>query len=204
MDSSIIIFLFDSIPLWVTLLPILVCSVVLLAVFLERIVFYKSISLDFRSLLSGIKIEGGQIKDLKLPEKKNNPLVEMLKNISREWSNSYDKSSLVQNYSLKAVSPIEKYVSVVSTIATISPMFGLLGTVTGMMRSFSGLARYGPSVQTQLAQGITEALITTAMGLVVAIPALIFYNYMVAKVNYLVKEVEYLAAYFLKFDPNNN
>jgi biopolymer transport protein ExbB len=74
-------------------------------------------------------------------------------------------------------------------------MLGLLGTVTGMMKSFSSLSKMGPSARDMLAQGITEALITTALGLLVAIPAIIFYNYMVSQIERFVREVEYISNY---------
>ncbi|MFW6364904.1 MAG: MotA/TolQ/ExbB proton channel family protein [Spirochaetota bacterium] len=90
----------------------------------------------------------------------------------------------------RLISRIERYSGAVSTIATVSPMFGLLGTVTGMMKSFSALSAIDVEAQNMLAYGIAEALVTTATGLVVAIPAVIFYNYMVTKSGFLIKQLE--------------
>ena len=100
---------------------------------------------------------------------------------------------LIMDESENTIRVIEKYGGIISTVATVSPMLGLLGTVTGMMKSFSSLAKQGTSAQEMLAQGITEALITTALGLLVAIPSMIFYNYMVSKVEFYINEVEYIA-----------
>jgi len=203
MDSFFIISLFESLPLWVMLLPILACSILLTAIFLERFFFYRKINFDYQTLAEKAKV--ALEKDQNFRKDfiannflKSNPLSLMIKNILLKWDLSSDKESLIRGIASESIAKIEKYAGTVSTIATVSPMFGLLGTVTGMMRSFSGLAEYGPAVQTQLAQGITEALITTALGLMVAIPALIFYNYLVAKANFYIKEIEYLANIFDK------
>ena len=130
--------------------------------------------------------------------KYSGPLIKMICDIILSWEDIENKELLLRNLSDESIRSVERYGGVMSTVATISPMLGLFGTVTGMMKSFSGLASFGPSAQDLLAQGITEALITTALGLLVAIPAIIFYNYMVSKVNYFVNEIEYIANSFLE------
>ncbi|HOF34357.1 MAG TPA: MotA/TolQ/ExbB proton channel family protein, partial [Spirochaetota bacterium] len=102
----------------------------------------------------------------------------------------HDPAVYFQFVAEKTQRKIERYIAVVSTIATISPMFGLLGTITGMMKSFGALSKSGASSQELLAAGIAEALLTTAFGLIVAIPALIFHNYLISKSSALVKELE--------------
>jgi biopolymer transport protein ExbB len=86
---------------------------------------------------------------------------------------------------------MEKFLSSLGTIAHISPLLGLLGTVTGNIQAFGVLGNFGsvadPSV---LAKGISEALITTAAGIIVSIPAIIFYNYLVSKVNHSIIRLE--------------
>jgi len=201
MTSSIIISIFDSIPLWVMITPILFNSIILLAVFIERMIFYKRIDIDYRLLIGSVKdnLRNNRPNESKmLCNKYSGPLVEMICTIIDIWNTDANVELSVKDISEKTIRSIEKYGGVVSTVATISPMLGLLGTVTGMMKSFSGLAKFGSSAQELLARGITEALITTAMGLLVAIPALIFYNYMVSKVELNVREVEFIANSFLK------
>lgn len=88
------------------------------------------------------------------------------------------------------VSPeLERYLNTLGTIAAIAPFLGLLGTVLGMIKMFSVLGASGadPSI---LAHGISQALITTASGLTVAIPSLIFYRYFRARVNDLLLDME--------------
>ncbi|MFA5519881.1 MAG: MotA/TolQ/ExbB proton channel family protein, partial [Spirochaetota bacterium] len=121
--------------------------------------------------------------------------------IINKWD-GLDKELAIRDHSEKTVRLIERYGGVISTIASIAPMLGLLGTVTGMMKSFSALADLGTSVQNQLARGITEALVTTALGLCVAIPAVIFYNYMVTRIEILVRDVEIIANEFISLNQN--
>jgi biopolymer transport protein ExbB len=86
---------------------------------------------------------------------------------------------------------LEKFLSSLGTIAHVAPLLGLLGTVTGNIRAFGILGSFGavgdPSL---LAKGISEALLTTAAGIIVAIPTLAFYNYLVGKVNHLIIRME--------------
>ena len=88
------------------------------------------------------------------------------------------------------VHDLERYLTTLGTIASISPLLGLLGTVVGMIRVFRALLAEGPGNPAALAGGISEALVTTAAGLVVAIPALIFHRYLLRKVDELVIVME--------------
>lgn len=85
---------------------------------------------------------------------------------------------------------LERYLNALGTIATIAPFLGLLGTVLGMIRMFSGLGQVGVGDPAILATGIAQALTTTATGLGVAIPSLIFYRYFRARVNALLIDME--------------
>jgi biopolymer transport protein ExbB len=196
MQSSTIIGIFDAIPLWVMLLPIILCSILSLAVIIERIVFFSRIKLDYTQMVESVRAycSGGNIQDARrVCENYTGPVVEMMKKVLGSLSGDESRQRVVSDYSDRAIRGIEKNIGVIATVATIAPMFGLLGTVTGMMKSFSGLSRVGPMAQDLLAYGIAEALITTAFGLLVAIPSWIFYNYLVSRAEYYVREVEYVA-----------
>ncbi len=196
MTTNFIISIFDSIPIWVMILPILLCSVLLLAIVIERTLFFRNINIDYRLLVNSVL---DSIRSKKIETARNlcsgyrGPLVEILTTVLDKWKSAEDRELLISDASEKSIRKVERFGAAVSTIATISPMLGLLGTVTGMMKSFSSLSRLGPSARDLLAQGITEALITTALGLMVAIPSIIFYNYMVSKIEYYVREVEFIA-----------
>jgi biopolymer transport protein ExbB len=85
---------------------------------------------------------------------------------------------------------LERFLNMLGTIAAISPLLGLLGTVTGMIRTFKAITVAGVGNPTAMAGGIAEALITTAAGLLVAIPALVAYRYLRGRVDALVIQME--------------
>ncbi len=206
MDGTFFISIFDSIPLWVMLTPLFFCSIVLVAVIIERMFFYKKIDADYSIILENVvlNIRSNRISDARLCcDNKKGPFFSLILNIISKWDTS-DRELVIRDYSEKTVRLIERYGGVVSTIASIAPMLGLLGTVTGMMKSFSALAELGASMQNHLARGITEALITTALGLCVAIPAVIFYNYMVTRIEILVRDVEIIANEFITLDQRSS
>ena len=204
MDGIFFISIFDSIPLWVMLAPIFLCSIILVAVVIERSFFYRKIDVDYSIVLENVimNIRSNRIAEARLcVDDKRGPFFLLIKNIINKWD-GLDKELAIRDHSEKTVRLIERYGGVISTIASIAPMLGLLGTVTGMMKSFSALADLGTSVQNQLARGITEALVTTALGLCVAIPAVIFYNYMVTRIEILVRDVEIIANEFISLNQN--
>jgi biopolymer transport protein ExbB len=92
---------------------------------------------------------------------------------------------------------LERFTSFLGTTTTLAPMLGLLGTVTGMIKAFSAFAR-ASGRSDQLTIGIHEALITTTLGLMIAIPALVFFNYYVKRTNQLMDECESLVERALK------
>ncbi len=208
MDSVFFISIFDSIPLLVIISPILVLSVVSFAIFFERYFFYRAADReipDENLKKAAFKIRAGDFLEArKIIEesgqrngRRGSVYFSMLHEILSNWTES-EKELLVRTASEKTVSKFEKYAGAVSTIATIAPMLGLFGTVTGMMKSFSALSKLGSSVQSNLAAGITEALVTTALGLLVAIPTVIFYNYLVSKIEKHLRFTEILANGFLE------
>ncbi|MFQ6111736.1 MAG: MotA/TolQ/ExbB proton channel family protein, partial [Nitrospinota bacterium] len=97
---------------------------------------------------------------------------------------------IIEDAGRQEVPGLERYLNVLGTIASISPLLGLLGTVAGMIRVFNVITQEGVGHPNQLAGGISEALITTAAGLAVAIPALVFHNYFTSKAEGLVLEME--------------
>ena len=103
----------------------------------------------------------------------------------------------MQEAAAGVVHDLERYLTTLGTIASISPLLGLLGTVVGMIRVFNALLASGAGNPAALAGGISEALVTTAAGLVVAIPALIFHRFLLRKVDELVVAMEGQAAALL-------
>ncbi len=85
---------------------------------------------------------------------------------------------------------LEEHLPTIGVLASVSPLLGLLGTVTGMVTTFSSISLYGTGDPQSLAKGISEALITTQSGLIVAIPALFFYNHLARKVENIMDNLE--------------
>jgi len=96
----------------------------------------------------------------------------------------------VQDTGRHVVHEMERFITTLGTIAAISPLLGLLGTVVGMIKVFAAITAHGVGNPTVLAGGISEALITTAAGLTVAIPALIGYRYLRSRIDSLVVQME--------------
>ena len=88
------------------------------------------------------------------------------------------------------IAQVEKFLHILSTIASVTPLLGLLGTVTGMIKVFRVIAMGGLGQADQLAGGISEALIATAAGLFVAIPTLVFYNIFAEWADRLILKME--------------
>ncbi len=96
----------------------------------------------------------------------------------------------IEDVGRQVVHELDRYLNTLGTIAAVTPLLGLLGTVIGMIKVFAAITAHGVGNPGVLAGGISEALITTAAGLSVAIPSLIFYRYFRGKVNALVLKME--------------
>jgi len=109
----------------------------------------------------------------------------MNRNASREIM-----KEAIEDTGRHVVHELERYINTLGTIASISPLLGLLGTVIGMVKVFSAITVAGVGNPSVLAGGISEALITTAGGLAVAIPVQIAYNYFMSRINKFVRDIE--------------
>ncbi|PHS32735.1 MAG: biopolymer transporter ExbB [Methylophaga sp.] len=109
--------------------------------------------------------------------------------ISRSSSRDITKEN-IEDVGRHVTLSLERNLNTLGTIAAIAPLMGLLGTVIGMIKVFAVITTEGVGNPETLAGGISEALITTATGLLVAIPTLIFYRYFRGKINHLVVDME--------------
>jgi len=103
----------------------------------------------------------------------------------------------VREVALDQIPILEKFMWILATTAHITPLVGLLGTVTGMIKAFDVIAIQGVGKPEKLAEGISQALITTAAGLSVAIPALVCYNYLNKKIDLTINEMEKASVEFM-------
>ncbi|MEZ4271995.1 MAG: MotA/TolQ/ExbB proton channel family protein [Myxococcota bacterium] len=170
------------------------CSVVALGVFLERLWSLKRSRVIPDSFIQRIEnlIGEQRVPDaLLLCQENANPMANIMAAALRNASHKRSRiKEAVEDVGRYEGAMLERHVEVVGTCSAISPLLGLLGTVLGMIRVFQGVEEHGLGDPAFFASGIWEALITTAVGLAVAIPAFIFYKYLLARVDVLVIEME--------------
>ncbi len=176
----------------ILLLPIIVCSVVLVAIVLERLYRFRTVRLTNGRLVRSVldAIERGQVeRALSISREAAGPVPRImaagLKAFTKHKREVYIEKAIVRTGSLE-LAFLERNLRGLDVIANIAPLLGLLGTVTGMIRAFMQIQAHGSGVNAALlAGGIWEAMLTTAAGLTVAIPALLFYNYFQGRLNRL-------------------
>lgn len=178
---------------------ILAMSILGLFVVIERAIYFKFQEKDsFNKINPELRqlIEKGAIKEaIVLLNTKRSSTAKVLKDILIQLykSNNRDPIALEEKGKESAMAQIpllEKHMWMLSLTAHITPLLGLLGTVTGMIKAFQAVSIYGTGDASVLAKGISEALFTTAGGLFVAIPALIFYNYFNKKIDKIISDME--------------
>lgn len=174
---------------------LIVISILMLTVALERgyILFRANAPLvheDGRALIALISAKKyDQAKEFCIG--KLHPGFRTVARILENRAAAPDITALAKEELLAEQTSLERFTSFLGTTTTLAPMLGLLGTVTGMIKAFSAFAR-AASRSDQLTIGIHEALITTTLGLMIAIPALVFFNYYVKRTNQLMDECENL------------
>ena len=174
--------------------PILACSVISVAIIcerfwalrIERIIPSQLVPQVWR-LYKDHELDHARIRSLRM----SSPLGAVLGAglLNYKHGREIMKES-IEEAGRQVVHDLERFLNTLGTIASISPLLGLLGTVVGMIKVFAVITVGGMADPTKLAGGISEALITTATGLSVAIPALIFYRFFQGKVEMLVLMME--------------
>ncbi|MGC8766666.1 MAG: MotA/TolQ/ExbB proton channel family protein [Brevinematia bacterium] len=175
---------------------IFLASVTGVAVAIERYFFLKKTKKSISKLfeITKEKILKGDIRDvLAICDAEKSPASNILKTALEARLKGATREEI--EASVEEITKIElpilnKYLYILGTMVTISPMLGLLGTVLGMIKSTEVLAEKGLSSPSELLAGIAEALITTAAGLIVAISLLVIYNYLVNEVEEITQEIE--------------
>jgi len=176
------------------MIPILLCSVVALAIVGERFWTLQRKRVAPKHLVAQVwqwykngTLDSTQLEALRA----NSPLGRILAAglANRHHSRGVMKES-IEETGHQVVHELERFLNALGTVAAVSPLLGLLGTVVGMIKVFAAITTHGVGNPTVLAGGISQALITTAAGLSVAIPALLFHRYFRGKVDDLVVKME--------------
>ena len=173
---------------------ILVGSIIALAIVIERTLALKPERIAPPHLLAGVwqQLKAGEFDASRLKQlRQGSPLGAILAAglANRSQGRDVMKES-IQEAAGHVVHDLERYLNTLGTIAAVTPLLGLLGTVVGMIRVFTEITIQGTGNANALAGGISEALITTAAGLAVAIPALVMHRYFTGKIDAIVVRLE--------------
>lgn len=169
--------------------PLLACSVLIISISIEKLWFLQTrlvspngLSKQVSNLLDNDLITKKQSIEISSLSSLGFLLVNCIKyrNLPRE-----NLESKIEEKALEVKYNLERRLSMLGTIATISPLLGLLGTVVGMITAFTGLTETSGANPDLLAAGISQALITTAFGLLIAVPGLVLHKFFEQKINYL-------------------
>ena len=176
------------------MLPIIACSVVALAIVIERFWSLQPKRVLPPDLLPQIwkwsrenKLNEDRVREVQISSPLGRVLAAGLQNRTRDRDIMRDS---IEEVGRHVAHELERFLNTLGTIAAISPLLGLLGTVVGMIEVFATITNVGVGDPAELAGGISQALITTAAGLVVAIPSLMFARYFRGQVDTLVVGME--------------
>ncbi len=178
---------------WI-MVPIILCSVVAVAIIVERFWALKQEKIVPANLVAHVwtlhkknELNRDRLKALRGSSPLGRILAAGLLNMHHDRE---VMKEAIEDTGRQVVVELERFLNTLGTIASITPLLGLLGTVIGMIKVFTAITSMGVGNPTVLAGGISEALITTAAGLSVAIPSLMFYRYFRGKVDMLVLKME--------------
>lgn len=174
--------------------PIALCSILALGIFLERLWTYARVRAESRRLAHQVEplVAKGRIEEAVTTCHQNDtPLAPIFLAAMRLKGRNRDQvKAVVEESGRREAAPLQRFLGLLGTIATIAPLLGLLGTVLGMIRAFNVIATEGIGTPATLGGGISEALITTASGLTVAIPVILAHRYLTGRVEQLALEME--------------
>ncbi len=182
------------------------CSFISTFIIAERLLFFHRAYTDLGDLMKGlfnVLEKDRMLEAISLCEGTPGPVAKILVSAIMSFKNQKDTARItrvIENAALVEVPKLERKLNILSTIAYIAPLLGLLGTVLGMLEIFSTIQTQGQMIDIRnISQGVGTALITTAAGLCVAIPSYIAYNYFVTRVEFMIVQMEKTAAEFIIF-----
>ena len=175
--------------------PLLFFSLLALIAIIERFIVFTRAKINVNEFLTKIRkalLVNRNVKEaIKVCEQYQGPVASVMKaGLLRYGHTREDIEKTIENAALYELDRLEKRLGVLATTANVAPMLGFLGTVTGMIKSFATLASSGLTNPGAVAAGISEALLTTAAGLMIAIPAQLAYNWYTTKINRFVRDIE--------------
>ncbi|UZD23780.1 MotA/TolQ/ExbB proton channel family protein [Algoriphagus halophytocola] len=184
------------------MVPLYLLFILAIFIFFERLITLKKASTNSAPLMDQVKVlvQSGQTEKAKiLCAGANTPVANMIaKGVERIGSPLKNIEVSIENVGKIEIYKLEKNLNLLATVSGAAPMIGFLGTVAGMIQAFIAIAQEEGMVSPKLlSEGIYEAMITTAAGLVVGIVAYLGYNYLVSQVSKLVHNMEYSSIEFI-------
>jgi len=174
--------------------PIFICSLIAITIFFERMFYLKSIKTKSKKFVLRVKnlVKKGSIElAISACRKSPTPISQiMLAGLMKFGQGRDEMKEAIEDSANQEIPVLERNLSTLSTIGNITPLLGLLGTVFGMVKAFNVIAVMGVGKPEALAGGISEALLTTAFGLSIAIPTIVVYNYLSHRVDKLIRDME--------------
>lgn len=172
-----------------------VFSILALAVIVERIFVLRKAKINVNEFLAKLRkalIVNKSLRDaIKICEQYRGPLASIMKaGLLKYGQPKEDIEKTIETAALHEMARLEKRLVLLASVANVAPLLGFFGTVSGMIKSFDALAEQGLSNPGAVAAGISEALITTAGGLFVAIPTQLAYNFFMNSINKSVRDIE--------------
>lgn len=172
--------------------PLLACSFIVIVIFVERVRFYRSVFenvQELQELVNPLIAKHDWKAIISLKNTRTGMISHILAEAARGGDNIEKQEKLLEAASISESSKLRQYLSYIESIVTIAPLLGLLGTVTGMIGSFSILS-ISEGEPFAITGGVGEALIATATGLVVAIIAVILHTYLAHQQDVLISQIE--------------
>ena len=174
--------------------PIFICSLIAVTIFFERMFYLRSIKAKSKKFVLRVKdlVKKGSIEvAISACRKSPTPISKiMLAGLMKFGRGRDEMKEAIEDSANQEIPILERNLSTLSTIGNITPLLGLLGTVFGMVKAFNVIAVMGVGKPEALAGGISEALLTTAFGLSIAIPTIVIFNYLSHRVDKLVRDME--------------
>ena len=186
----------------IVMYPILFCSLIAVVIIIERSLVLRRAHIDagqFMLRLRSVLQRGDIMAGVNFCSKTVAPIANILKKGLIKYPEGHDRvREAIENAGKEETFKLEHRLGILATVAGIAPLLGFLGTVTGMIAAFRTIEQLSGAVNpSDLAGGIWEALLTTAFGLMVGIPAYGFYNYFVNRVGRFVFEMESASEEFI-------
>jgi biopolymer transport protein ExbB len=174
---------------------LLAFSIVALAVIIERAIALRRARINVNEFLAKIRkallVNRSVREAVKICEQYRGPVASIMKaGLLKYGQPREDVEKTIENAALYEMGRLERGLVVLATTANVAPLLGFYGTVSGMISAFKALAEQGLSNPGAVAAGISEALITTAAGLLIAIPVQLAYNYFTTRISRFVRDIE--------------